>query len=324
MAVMNMVQALNLALKQELKRDKSVIIMGEDVGMDGGVFRVTDNLLKEFGESRVIDTPLAELGLVGTAVGLAVAGMKPVVEIQFDGFMYGAFDELISHAARIRTRTRGAFSCPLVLRAPYGAGVRALEHHSESMEALYAHIPGLKMVIPSSPYEAKGLLTAAIRDPDPVIFYEPKRLYRAIKEEVPENDYTIPLGKARIVHEGSDLTLISWGSMLYTAMQAFEQYKDKYSIEIIDVRTISPLDFDTILKSINKTGRCVIVHEAPRSFGPGAEIAAQIAEKAILSLQAPVQRVTGFDTIMPLFKLEDNFLPSVKRICSAMDEVMKF
>lgn len=324
MTVMNMVQALNLAMKQELARDKSVILMGEDVGKNGGVFRVTDGLQKEFGEDRVIDTPLAELGIVGTAVGMAVAGMHPIVEIQFDGFVYGAFDELISHAARIRNRSRGVFSCPLVLRCPYGGGIRALEHHSESMEALYAHIPGLKMVIPSSPYEAKGLLVSAIRDPDPVIFYEPKRLYRAIKEEVPEKEYTIPIGKARIVHEGSDVTLVAWGSMLYTALQAVEQFKDKWSMEVIDVRTISPLDSETILNSVKKTGRCVIVHEAPRSFGPGAEIAAQIVEKALLNLQAPVQRVTGFDTVIPLAKLENYYLPDVKRIGAAIEEVMRF
>lgn len=324
MAVMTMVQALNLALKQEMARDKSVVLMGEDVGKNGGVFRVTDGLQKQFGEERVIDTPLAELGIVGAAVGMAIAGLRPVVEIQFDGFMYGAFDQLISHAARIRNRSRGVYSCPLVVRAPYGGGIRALEHHSESMEALYAHVPGLKMVIPSSPYEAKGLLVSAIRDPDPVIFYEPKRLYRAIKEEVPEKEYTIPIGKARVMHEGSDVTIVAWGSMLYTALQAREEYKDKYSIELIDVRTISPLDSETIINSVKKTGRCVIVHEAPRSFGAGAEIAAQIAEKALLNLQAPVQRVTGFDTVIPLAKLENYYLPDVKRIGVAIEEVMKF
>jgi pyruvate dehydrogenase E1 component beta subunit len=324
MTVMNMVQALNLAMKQEMKRDKNVVLMGEDVGGNGGVFRVTEGLQKEFGEERVRDTPLAELGIIGSAVGMAIAGLKPIVEIQFDGFMYGGFDELISHAARIRNRSRGVYTCPMVLRAPYGGGIRALEHHSESAEALYAHIPGLKMVIPSSPSEAKGLLVSAIRDPDPVVFYEPKRLYRAIKEEVSEEEYTIPLGKARVVHEGSDLTVISWGSMLMTVMQAFEHFKDKYSMEIIDVRTISPLDSETILNSIKKTGRCVIVHEAPRSFGPGAEIAAQIAEKALLHLQAPVQRVTGFDTVFPLYKLENYYLPDVKRIGEALEEVMKY
>ncbi len=324
MAVMNMVQALNLAMKQEMARDKTVVLMGEDVGGNGGVFRVTEGLQKEFGEERVRDTPLAELGIIGAAVGMAIAGLKPIVEIQFDGFIYGGFDELISHAARIRNRSRGVYSCPMVLRAPYGGGIRALEHHSESAEALYAHIPGLKMVIPSSPSEAKGLLVSAIRDPDPVVFYEPKRLYRAIKEEVPEKEYTIPLGKARVVHEGSDVTIISWGSMLLTVMQAFEQFKDKYSMEIIDLRTISPLDSLTILSSIQKTGRCVIVHEAPRSFGPGAEIAAQIAEKALLMIQAPVQRVTGFDTVFPLYKLENYYLPDVKRIGAALEEVMKY
>ncbi len=324
MAVMTMVQALNLALKQEMARDASVVLMGEDVGGNGGVFRVTDGIQQQFGKERVIDTPLAELGLVGTAFGMAVAGLKPVVEIQFDGFMYGAFDELISHVARIRNRSRGVYTCPLVVRAPYGAGVRALEHHSESMEAIYAHTPGLKMVIPSSPYEAKGLLAAAIRDPDPVIFYEPKRLYRAIKEEVPEEEYLIPIGKARVVRDGSDVTIVCWGSMVYTVLQAFEQFKDRYSMEIIDVRTISPLDSETILNSVKKTGRCVIVHEAPRSFGAGAEIAAQIAEKALLHLQAPVQRVTGFDTVVPLYKLENYYLPDVKRIGAAIEEVMKF
>jgi pyruvate dehydrogenase E1 component beta subunit len=320
----NMVQAINLALHQEMKRDPNVIVLGEDVGIDGGVFRVTDGLLKQFGAQRVIDTPLAELGIVGTSVGMAITGMKPVAEIQFSGFAYGAFDQLISHASRIRNRTRGNLSCPMVLRMPYGGGIRALEHHSESMEAIYAHTPGLKVVMPSSPYEAKGLLTAAIRDPDPVIYMEPKRLYRAVKEKVPEKDYLIPLGKANIVNEGSDVTIISWGSMMLTTLQAFQQFSSKISIEIIDLRTPYPIDMETILNSVKKTGRCIIVHEAPQTCGVGAEIAAQIVDKALLNLKAPVKRVTGYDTIFPLYKLENDYLPSVKRIGAALAEVLKY
>lgn len=319
-----MVEAINQCLFEEMKRDKSVILMGEDVGEDGGVFRASDGLLKKFGSSRIIDTPLAELGIIGTAIGMAIAGLRPVAEIQFSGFLYGAYDELISHASKIRARSQGTYTCPLVVRTPYGGGIRALEHHSESMEALYAHTPGLKVVIPSSPKEAKGLLAAAIRDPDPVIFMEPMRLYRAIKEEVPIGESIIPLGKARIVKQGSDLTIVSWGSMLMTAMQARELYKDKYSIEIIDVRTIAPLDMETILASVQKTSRLIIVEEAPEFCGVGAEIAAQVADRGLLSLVAPVKRITAPDTVYPLYKLEQYYLPSAKRIGKAIEEVMGY
>ncbi|HLC74956.1 MAG TPA: alpha-ketoacid dehydrogenase subunit beta [Candidatus Nanoarchaeia archaeon] len=324
MTLMTMVQALNSALKLELKFDKKVIILGEDVGKDGGVFRVTDNLWKEFGDNRVIDTPLSEAAIVGTAIGLAINGFKPVAEIQFDGFIYPGFDQLICHAARFRNRTRGRMTCPLVLRAPYSAGIRALEHHSESMEAIYAHTPGLKVVIPATPYDAKGLLAASIQDPDPVIFLEPKRVYRAIKEEVPDSRYTIPLGKANIIQSGENVTLISWGSMLHVAKQAAQQVADSCSVEVIDLRTIKPMDTETILASVKKTGRCVIVQEAPMSGGLASEIIARINEKALSSLQAPVIRVTGFDTVVPLGKLEDFYLPNSQRVVDAIVKVMSF
>ncbi len=325
MSQLNIVEAINLALHQEMKRDKSVVVLGEDVGHEGGVFRVTTGLQKKYGAARVMDTPLAESGIVGTSIGMAAYGLKPVAEIQFDGFVYPAFNQLISHAARIRNRSRGRFSCPMVLRVPYGGGIRALEHHSESMEALYAHVPGLKVVIPSSPSEAKGLLIAAIRDPDPVIFFEPKRIYRAIKEDVSEKEYVIPLGKAKILQEGNDVTLIAWGSMIRECQRAADKIKEKnISCEIIDVRTICPLDSETILASVKKTGRCIIVHEAPRSGGWGAEIAARIQEKDMLNLKAPIQRVTGFDTVFPYYQNENNYLPNPERICKAIDEVMTF
>jgi len=323
MTKMNMVEALNLALKQEMEKDKDVMILGEDVGVDGGVFRVTDGLQKIFGEDRVVDTPLAESGIVGAAAGLAMYGFKPVAEMQFSGFMYVAFNQILNHVARMRNRSRGQFTCPLVIRAPFSGGIRALEHHSESMEALYAHIPGLKVVIPSGPYQAKGLLTSAIRDPDPVLFLEPKRVYRALKDEVPENDYTIPIGKANVVKQGNDVTIITYGAMFWITQKALTQLGNKYDVELIDLRTISPMDTEAIINSVKKTGRCVVVHEAPRSCGVGAEIVAQINEKAIFSLEAPVERVTGFDTIMPLYKNEQNYLPSEERIIKAIEKVMK-
>lgn len=319
---MTMVEALNLALKQEMARDKTVIVLGEDVGVDGGVFRVTDGLYRKFGSSRVIDTPLAESGIVGTSIGLALGGLKPVAEIQFSGFIYPAFDQLISHASRIRNRSRGLFHAQMVVRAPYGGGIKALEHHSESMEALFIHTPGLKVVMPSTPYDAKGLLVSAIRDPDPVIFFESEKLYRSIKQEVPTKEFSIPLGKASIRKEGSDVTIITWGAMTVPSLSAAA--KSNHSIEVIDLRTLSPFDVDTIINSVKKTGRAVIVHEAPRTSGLGAEIAAQINEKALLNLQAPVERVTGFDTIFPLAKLENYYLPDVKRISEAIERVMKF
>ena len=322
---LTMVQAINLALKQEMEKDNRVLVLGEDVGKDGGVFRVTEGLFDRFGPQRVIDTPLSESGIVGTAIGLAVYGLRPVAEIQFDGFIYPAFDQIISHAARIRTRSRGRFTCPLVIRAPYSGGIHAPEHHSESMEAIYAHTPGLKVVIPSTPYDAKGLIIASIRDPDPVIFLEPKKVYRAIKQEVPEEEYVIPLEKANVVRQGNDVTLISWGAMMKTTLEAADIIqKEGVSTEVIDVRSLSPLDADTIIASAKKTGRVVVAQEAPRTCGFASEIAALINEKALLSLEAPVKRVTGFDTVMPLYKLENLYIPDVHRILKAVESVVKF
>jgi len=325
MAKLNMVEAINLALREEMERDGRVIVLGEDVGKEGGVFRVTDGLQEKFGPDRVIDTPLAETAIVATAFGMAMNGLRPVAEIQFDGFLYPCLDQITNHIGRIRNRSRGRFTCPLVIRVPYGGGIHAPEHHSESPEAILAHTPGIKVVIPSTPHEAKGLLLSSIRDPDPVIFLEPKRIYRAIREEVQEGDYTISLGKARLVQEGKDVTVIAWGAMVREALNAAEQMKaDKVDVEIIDLRTISPMDVDTIITSIRKTGRAVVVHEAPKTCGLGAEIIALINEKAFLSLQAPIERVTGFDIPVPLLKSEHYYLPNPKRIVTAVKKVMSF
>ena len=324
MAVANVVQAVTMALRQELARDKNVVVMGEDVGVNGGVFRATDGLQKEFGPNRVIDTPLAELGIVGAAVGMAVNGLRPVAEIQFSGFMYGPFDQLLSHAARIRGRSRGRFTCPLVVRTPYGTGIKALELHCESGEAMFAHIPGLKMVVPSNPYDTKGLLAAAIRDPDPVIFYEPMRIYRAIKQDIPEEEYIVPLGKANIIQQGDQITLIAWGAMVKTCQEAIEKLNGKYSVELIDLRTINPYDAETVLNSVKKTGRCVIAHEAQRTAGFAAELIASINEKVLLNLQAPVVRVTGPDVSVPFAKLEGYYLPDAQRIIKGIEKVMSF
>jgi pyruvate dehydrogenase E1 component beta subunit len=320
MPKLNMVQAINLALKEEMQRDNSVVILGEDVGRDGGVFRTTEGLYEALGAERVIDTPLSESGIIGTAIGMAVYGLKPVAEIQFMGFIYSAIDQIFSHAARIRYRSRGRYTCPIVIRTPYGAGVKALELHSESAEAFFCHMPGVKVVVPSTPYHAKGLLISSIRDPDPVIFLEAMRLYRLVKEDVPEGDYTIPLGKARMVQDGKDVTLISWGSMLQRTLHAVEGY----DAEVIDLMTLQPFDEETVLNSVKKTGRVVIVHEAPKTCGFGAELSATIAEEAILYLKAPILRVTGYDVIMPLSKLEDYYLPSVERIRKAIEETLKY
>lgn len=325
MAKLTMVEAINLALKQEMEKDTSVLVLGEDVGKNGGVFRVTQGLLEHLGEARVIDTPLSESGIVGVAIGMAVYGLRPVAEIQFEGFIYAAMEQLVSQASRIRTRSRGRYHCPLVVRIPYGGGIRAPEHHSDSNEAYFVHTPGLKVVVPSTPYEAKGLLISAIRDPDPVIFMEPKRVYRAIKEEVPEEEYLIPLEQARIVSEGTDITIIAWGAMLQTALQAAKLMGERgVHAEVIDLRTLSPLDTETILESVKKTKRAVIVHEAPRTCGVGAELSARINEEALLFLEAPVQRVTGFDTIMPLPKMEQYYLPNAQRVVEAIDRAMNF
>jgi len=310
-----MVEALNLALRQEMARDKRVMVLGEDVGKEGGVFRVTDGLQKEFGPERVVDTPLAESGIVGTAMGLAIGGMIPVAEIQFSGFLPPALDQIINNVARIRWRSRGRFTCPLVIRVPSAGGIHAPEHHSESPEAILAHIPGIKVVMPSTPHDAKGLLISAIRDPDPVIFLEPTRSYRAIVEEVPEDEYAIPLGSARLLREGEQVTVITWGAMIREAVSAVEQLEsERISAELIDVRSFVPFDAETVVASVEKTGRVVIVHEAPRTSGFAAEIIAQINERALTSLLAPIVRVTGFDTVMPHFKMEHLYIPSVERI----------
>jgi pyruvate dehydrogenase E1 component beta subunit len=321
---MNMVQAINSALKNEMDRDESVVVLGEDVGKNGGVFRVTEGLWKTFGDSRVMDTPLAESAIVGTSIGMAVYGLKPVAEIQFDGFSIPTLDQLVNHASRIRNRSRGRFHVPMVLRVPYSGGIRALEHHSDSPETYFAHTPGLKVVVPSGPYDAKGLLVSAIRDPDPVVFMEPKRIYRAIKEDVPEEPYTVPIGEAKIVQQGDDLTIVAYGAMLKVAREAVEKIGGKHSIELIDLRSLSPLDDETIVSSVKKTGRCVIVHEAQRKLGMAAEIMARINEKALLSLKAPVERVTGFDVVFPLPKLESHYLPDAERITQAVERVMGF
>ncbi|MBI4162732.1 MAG: alpha-ketoacid dehydrogenase subunit beta [Candidatus Aenigmarchaeota archaeon] len=321
-SVMNLVQAINSALQNEMEADSNVIILGEDVGIDGGVFRVTDGLQKKFGEQRVVDTPLAESAIVGSAIGMSVYGLKPVAEIQFDGFMHTAFNQIVNHAARIRTRSRGRFHCPLVIRAPYSGGIKALEHHSDSPETYFAHTPGLKVVIPSNPYDAKGLMISAIRDPDPVIFLEPKRIYRAIKQEVPDESYTVPLEKCNVVKQGSDITVIAYGAMVRECQKAAEL--SHTSIEIIDVRTLKPLDKETIIKSVGKTGRCVVVHEAPRTCGFGAELVSIIQEHTLLSLKAPIERVTGYDVVMPLPKMENYYLPNAERIAAAIERVMKF
>jgi pyruvate dehydrogenase E1 component beta subunit len=316
---MTMVQALNLALQQEMARDDSVVLLGQDIGRDGGVFRVTDQLIDQFGSDRVIDTPLAESAIVGMSVGMAVYGLKPVCEIQFSGFAYQNFHQLENHAARMRWRTQGRLTVPMVMRAPYGGGVRALEHHSESRESYWAHTPGLKMVIPSGPRNARALLVSAIRDPDPVIFYEGKALYRAFREEVPETEETLPIGQANIVRAGGDLTIIAYGAMMRPALEAADQLreKDRIEAEVIDLLTLSPLDESLMVASVQKTGRAVVVHEAPRSFGPGAEIVTRLMEGAFYFLEAPIERVTGFDLIIPYFSREKSYLPSVDRIATA-------
>lgn len=325
MAKRNIVEAVNAGLMEEMERDPAVIVLGEDVGKEGGVFRVTDGLQERFGSERAVDTPLAESGIVGVALGLAVKGLKPVAELQFMGFLPPAIDQIISHISRIRNRSRGRYTCPMVIRMPYGGGIRSPEHHSESMEAMLAHIPGIKVVIPSTPYDAKGLIVSAIRDPDPVLFLEPKRVYRAIKEEVPDENYVIPLGEGKILREGDDITVISWGAMVREVLRAAETAKEEgINAEVIDLRTVSPIDDDTYLESVRKTARALIVHEAPKTCGLGAEIIARINEKALLSLEAPVERVTGYDTAFPLMKMEQDYLPSPERILRGMRKVMAF
>jgi pyruvate dehydrogenase E1 component beta subunit len=320
MANLTLVGAINLALIQEMEADERVLILGEDVGKNGGVFRVTEGLHERFGEHRVVDTPLAESGIIGTAIGLAIAGLRPVPEIQFEGFLGPAYDQLTNHAARYRTRSRGAVTVPMTVRVPVGGGIHAPELHSDSPEAIYAHTPGLKVVMPSTPYDAKGLLISAIRDPDPVLYFEPKRIYRAFREEVPEDEYTIPIGQAKVVEEGTDLTVVTWGATTLQVIESLDSLPDDLSVEVIDLRTIYPYDMDTVAESVQKTGRCVIACEAPRTAGMAAELAAAIQEECFLHLQAPVQRVTGFDTVMPYYKLELDYLPDAKRISRGIME----
>ena len=320
MPKLNMVQAINLALREEMQRDKDVVILGEDVGRDGGVFRVTEGLLEQFGPERVVDTPLAESAIVGAAIGMASYGLKPVAEIQFLGFIYPAMDQISNHSSRLRSRSRGRYTCPLVIRAPYGAGIKAPEHHSESCEALFCHMPGIKVVMPSSPYHAKGLLISAIRDPDPVLFLESTRLYRLLKEDVPEGEYTVPLEKARVVQEGKDVTVISWGFMLHRSLQAVEGF----DAEVIDLMTLNPLDEETIYGSVKKTGRVVIVNEAPKTGSFASELSASIAEDVMLFLKSPVMRVSAYDTVLPLPKLEDYYMPSVEKIRRAIADATRY
>lgn len=325
MATRTLLEAIREALHLELGADERVILLGEDIGREGGVFRVTEGLQACYGRARVMDAPIAEAGIVGMSVGMAIAGLRPVPEIQFMGFLYPAFDQLISHVARMRNRSRGRFTCPLVVRVPYGGGIHPPEHHSESTEAMLVHTPGLQVVVPATPYDAKGLLLSAIRSPDPVIFLEPKRIYRAVRQDIPEESYTVPIGEARLVREGTDVTVIAWGSMMHTVLQAAESLDaDGISPEILDLRTLSPMDVPAIIASVEKTGRAVVVHEAARTAGLGAEIVAQINEKALLSLEAPVERVSGFDTVFPLPQLEKYYLPTPEMIEAAVHRVLAF
>jgi 2-oxoisovalerate dehydrogenase E1 component beta subunit len=325
MAEITLIEAITQALAYEMQADKDVVLLGEDIGLNGGVFRATVGLLERFGSDRVLDTPLAESMIAGVSIGMAAQGLKPVAEFQFMGFSYPGLDQIINHASRMRNRTRGRLTCPVVFRMPYGAGIHAPEHHSESTEALYAHTPGLRVVIPSSPARAYGLLLASIRDPDPVIYLEPSRMYRLVKQNVPDTGEALPLDQCFILREGNDVTLVSWGAMLHETMQVAKTLESKgISAEVIDVATIKPLDSATILASVAKTGRCVIIHEAPLTCGVGAEIAAQLVEKGLLSLQAPVVRVTGYDTVVPYLRLEKQYLPSPARILDAVHKILEF
>ncbi len=325
MAEITLVEAITQAIAYEMAADSSVIVLGEDVGKNGGVFRATLGLLDKFGPERVRDTPLAESMIAGLAIGMATQGLKPVAEFQFMGFSYPALDQIINHASRMRNRTRGRLTCPIVFRTPYGAGIHAPEHHSESTEAIYAHTPGLRVVIPSSPLRAYGLLLAAIRDPDPVIFLEPSRLYRYLKQEVPNDGKALPLDKCFTLNVGTDVTLVTWGAMVKETLAAANTLSKKgISAEIIDVATIKPLDMPTILASVEKTGRCVVIHEAARTCGVGAEIVSQIAEQGLMFLHAPPVRVTGYDTVVPYARLEKLYIPSEQQIVNAVEEVMEF
>jgi len=325
MSEINLVQAVNLALARAMVEDDNVVVLGEDVAAEGGVFRATDGLLTRFGPGRVFDTPLAENAIAGLSVGLAAQGFRPVAEIQFTGFIYPAIDQLVSHASRLRTRTRGRLTCPMVVRSPAGGGIRAIEHHSESPEAMFAHIPGLRVVIPSSPARAYGMLLAAIRDPDPVVFLEPTRLYRAAREEVEDDGAALPLDRCFVLREGTDITFLTWGAMINETLAASDTLAgERISVEVIDLATLKPLDSDSILASVAKTGRCVIIHEAPLTGGFGAEIAAKIAERGLVSLLAPIERVAGWDTVMPLPRLEQYYLPSEARIVAAARRILAY
>jgi len=322
---LTLVQAVRDGLYGEMERNEDVIVMGEDVGKNGGVFRATQGLHEEFGDERVIDTPLAESGIVGTAIGMAAYGLRPVPEMQFSGFMYPAFDQIVSHAARLRTRSRGRYNCPLTVRAPYGGGIRAPEHHSESKEAFYVHEAGLKVVVPSTPKETKGLLTAAIRDPDPVIFLEPKLIYRSFREEVPDDPYTVELGEAKVRREGTDVSVFTWGAMTRPTLEAAEELAEEgIDAEVVDLRTLSPMDTDAIVESFKKTGRAAVVHEAPKTGGLAGEIIATIQEEVLLYQEAPITRVTGFDVPYPLYALEDYYLPESARIKDGIREAVEF
>ena len=321
-----MIQAINEVLDQKLAEDPRVMLLGEDIGRNGGVFRATDGLFEKYGSDRVVDTPLAEAGIIGSSIGLAMNGKLPIVEIQFLAFIYPGFEQIVSHAARMRYRTRGQFEVPMVIRTPYGAGIRGPELHSESVESFFAHTPGLKVVVPSSPYDAKGLLVSAIEDPDPVIFLEPTRMYRAFKEEVPEEIYRVPLGKANVIREGSDLTIFAWGAMVREALSAAKKLEAEkgWQCEVVDLRTLYPLDRDTIIESVKKTGRAVVIHEAHKTAGLGGEIISLINEEALIYLKAPIKRITGFDVPVPMFSLEEDYLPTLERVKKGIEETVMF
>ena len=324
MTVLNVVQAVNHALREEMTRNDKVVILGEDVGINGGVFRATEGLYQEFGPNRVIDTPLAESGIIGVSIGMALYGLRPVPEIQFMDFIYPGFDQIQSELAKFRYRSGGQYTTPVVIRTPYGGGIRGSHYHSQSTEAFFAHTPGLKVVIPATPYDAKGLLTSAMRDPDPIIFLEPKKIYRTVRGEVPNEEYTVPIGKANVAREGNDVVVFAYGAMLHVAMEAAELAATKgINVEVVDIRTIVPFDIETIINSVKKTGRVVILHEACKTCGFGAEIAAQIAERCILNLKAPIIRVAGFDVPFP-YLLEDEYMPNATRVLAAIEKVYNF
>ena len=325
MPIRNIIQAVNDGLRTEMRRDPRVVVLGEDVGHFGGVFRATQGLQKEFGDQRVFDTPLAESGIIGTAIGMAMYGFRPVPEVQFADFIYPAFDQIVNELAKMRYRSGGQYTCPMVIRTPYGGGIRGGHYHSQSPEAYFVHTPGLKVVVPATPYDAKGLLISAIRDDNPVIFLEPKRVYRAARGEVPDGAYTVELGRASVVREGLDVTVAAYGAMLHNCLEAAEHSEEEEGIscEVVDLRTLMPFDVETVLSSVRKTGRLVIVHEAPRTCGFGAELAATVGEKALLHLQAPVTRITGFDTPFP-YAREEDYLPGIERIRNGFREIVEF